>query len=58
LQNTSIRTGNLDICYYNYLCKIPAFNIEDFGHVYSNIAYIVCGLMFILICIVKRNRYT
>ena len=45
-QETSLNSGNLDTCYYNYLCQYPYGPIADYGHVFSNIGYIILGLVF------------
>ncbi|KAF5303797.1 hypothetical protein FQR65_LT08133 [Abscondita terminalis] len=49
-------SGNLDVCYYNFLCAHPAFILSDFNHLYSNIGYIFMGLLFSFI-ILYRNRF-
>ena len=50
-------TGNLDLCYFNYLCKVPSLGLEDFGHVFSNVSYVMGGIIFIVLCCVRMNRY-
>ena len=45
--------GNLDVCYYNFLCKVAVFRMEDFGHVFSNISYVISGIFFIAICKIR-----
>lgn len=50
-QETSLRTGDLDTCYYNFLCQYPYGPFWDYNHVFSNIGYIICGISFM--CIVK-----
>ena len=56
-QDTSVTSGDLDFCYYNYLCKVPALGLEDFGHVFSNVSYVIGGIIFIVLCYVRMNRY-
>ena len=56
-QTTSNSTGNLDLCYYNYLCKVSAISLEDFGHVFSNVSYILSGVIFVVIAFVRSSRY-
>ena len=56
-QDSSVISGNLDFCYYNYLCKVPALGLEDFGHVFSNVSYIIGGIIFIVLCYVRMSRY-
>ena len=41
------RTGDYDLCYYNYLCARPLGYLMDFNHIYSNIGYVIFGLFFI-----------
>jgi len=48
-------TGNQDLCYYNYLCSHPLWLLSDFNHVYSNIGYIMLGILF-LILVFRKDR--
>ena len=48
-QETSLKSGNMDVCYFNYLCQYPVGPIEDYGHVLSNIGYIISGVSFMAI---------
>ena len=54
-QETAIRSGNLDTCYYNYLCLYPWGPFADYGHVFSNVGYVISGLFFM--AIVKHRSY-
>ncbi|KAK5638986.1 hypothetical protein RI129_013281 [Pyrocoelia pectoralis] len=54
-QNVLNDTGNQDLCYYNFLCAHPLGFISDFNHLFSNIGYIVFGILFILL-VCKRER--
>lgn len=42
-------TGNLDMCYYNFLCAHPLISTNDFNHIYSNFGYLFAGALFIII---------
>ena len=42
-----MKSGNGDQCYYNYRCKARFWILEDYGAVFSNVSYILCGLFFI-----------
>eukprot|EP00092_Neocalanus_flemingeri_P010561 GFUD01011377.1.p1 GENE.GFUD01011377.1~~GFUD01011377.1.p1 ORF type:complete len:900 (-),score=228.82 GFUD01011377.1:79-2778(-) len=54
-QETSIRSGDLDTCYYNYLCLYPWGPFADYGHVFSNVGYVISGLIFM--AIVRKRSY-
>ncbi|KAI3385343.1 hypothetical protein SNEBB_009598 [Seison nebaliae] len=41
--------GNNDACYYNFRCLLPAGQITSFNRLYSNIGYILLGILFFLI---------
>lgn len=55
-QKTLQETGNQDSCYYNFLCSHPFYGFSDFNHVFSNFAYVLLGLLFILITYVKEQN--
>jgi dsRNA-gated channel SID-1 len=42
-------TGDQDLCYYNFLCTHPLGDLTDFNHVYSNLGYVLLGLLFIIL---------
>ncbi|GIY38599.1 SID1 transmembrane family member 1 [Caerostris darwini] len=42
-------TGNQDLCYYNFLCSHKVGVFSDFNHVYSNIGYVMLGILFLLL---------
>ncbi len=52
-QNQSVKDGNLDVCYYNFLCKVSYGRLEDYGHIFSNVAYVISGIFFIAICCMR-----
>lgn len=45
-QSMVFQTGNQDLCYYNFLCAHPVGFLSDFNHVFSNVGYIILGLIF------------
>ena len=54
-QNVTNQTGNQDMCYYNFLCAHPLGAVRDFNHIFSNLGYVMLGILFILI--VSRKDY-
>lgn len=48
-------TGNQDLCYYNFLCAHPLGLLSDFNHVFSNVGYVLLGLLFLLL-VNRRER--
>ena len=36
---------------------MSSIGIEDFGHVFSNVSYLLSGFTFMLIVLVRSNRY-
>ncbi|XP_074653774.1 SID1 transmembrane family member 1-like isoform X2 [Tubulanus polymorphus] len=40
-------TGDEDICYYNFLCAHPLGVLSAFNNVFSNIGYIMLGILFL-----------
>lgn len=55
-QNVLHVTGNQDLCYYNFLCAHPLGLLSDFNHVFSNLGYIVLGLLFILLTYFREHK--
>ena len=55
-QNVLHVTGNQDLCYYNFLCSHPLFFLSDFNHVFSNIGYVLLGLLFIFITYMREKN--
>ena len=56
-QETARRSGNMDTCYYNFLCLYPWVGFSDFGHMFSNIGYIVSGVFFMMIVRYRSYKY-
>ncbi|CAC5400277.1 SID1 transmembrane family member 1,SID1 transmembrane family member 2 [Mytilus coruscus] len=42
-------TGNQDICYYNFDCAHPLGALTSFNNVFSNIGYILLGILFLFL---------
>ena len=55
-QRITEQTGSLDICYYNYLCRISSNYFQDYANVFSNVSYIFCGVIYILLVYIRRER--
>lgn len=49
-------SGNQDICYHNFKCAHQVWGINDFNHIYSNIGYIMMGILFM--GLVTSKKYT
>jgi hypothetical protein len=49
------KTGEFDICYYNFLCSHRLWIFTDFNHFWSNISYILFGTAFNFI-VGRRER--
>uniref|UniRef100_V5G0U6 SID1 transmembrane family member 1 n=2 Tax=Anoplophora glabripennis TaxID=217634 RepID=V5G0U6_ANOGL len=48
-------SGNEDMCYFNFLCAHPGLGFSDFNHIFSNIGYVIFGILFNFVVI---DRYT
>ncbi|CAE1302613.1 SID1 transmembrane family member 2,SID1 transmembrane family member 1 [Acanthosepion pharaonis] len=42
-------TGNEDTCYYNFKCAMPFGVLSAFNNVFSNIGYVMLGILFLLL---------
>ena len=51
-------TGNQDLCFLNNACTKPLGQLKDFGSTFSNLGYIVLGILFISIVRMKGQRYS
>ncbi|XP_014207455.1 SID1 transmembrane family member 2-like [Copidosoma floridanum] len=49
-------TGNQDLCYYNFLCSHPLFFLSDFNHVFTNLGYIMLGLLFLFLVHMREKN--
>ena len=48
-QQALLRTGDEDLCYYNFDCAHPIKNLTAFNNVISNMGYVLLGLLFIIL---------
>ncbi|RZC40784.1 SID-1 RNA chan domain containing protein, partial [Asbolus verrucosus] len=46
-QKVMYKTGNDDICYYNFLCANPGWSLSDVNPVFSYIGYVFMGFLFL-----------
>ncbi|XP_052749005.1 SID1 transmembrane family member 1-like [Galleria mellonella] len=51
------QSGNQDLCYFNFLCAHPLMVLSDFNHVYSNLGYVLLGLLFLLLVWRRHNKH-
>jgi hypothetical protein len=49
--------GNQDMCYFNFLCAHPLGLVTDFNHIFSNLGYVMLGILFIIIVSRKDFLY-
>ena len=47
-------TGIQDICYFNYKCDGRANDLLGINNIFSNVGYILLGILFLLITIMKQ----
>jgi hypothetical protein len=51
-------SGEEDLCYYNFKCAHPVGLFNSFNNVWSNIGYVLLGILFIIITRFRKWRYT
>ena len=49
-------SGNEDSCYFNFLCMVKSGPFAAFNNIFSNVGYILLGIMFIIV--VKKRSYS
>ena len=49
-------TGSQDLCFHNFECSNHFFIFSDFNHVISNVSYIIFGIGFTLLVLLKSKR--
>ena len=57
LSNDYEETGNRNLFYYNQLCLKTFGAVRDFNHLFSNLGYIMFGLLFICLVYLKGRNY-
>jgi hypothetical protein len=51
-------SGEEDLCYYNFKCSHPVGVLSSFNNVWSNVGYILLGVLFIIVTFIRETRYT
>jgi hypothetical protein len=46
-------SGNQDTCYFNFKCLRPLGILDAFNNLWSNIAYVILGLAFIILVAIR-----
>eukprot|EP00117_Sycon_ciliatum_P031838 scpid38814/ scgid24829/ SID1 transmembrane family member 1 len=50
-------TGNQDLCFYNFRCIRRLGGLSAFNNVFSNIGYILLGILFFLLTLRRQRLY-
>lgn len=56
-QLIALRTGDGDMCYYNFYCMYRYKDFLSFNSVFSNIGYILLGALFLIIVYTRERKY-
>ncbi|KAL1234360.1 SID1 transmembrane family member [Trichinella spiralis] len=48
-QSEVVKTGDQDLCFYNFECARPLWGIFAFNSVFSNVGYVLLGLLFLIL---------
>lgn len=51
------KTGNEDLCYYNFYCALPLGQLTAFNNVFSNIGYVMLGVLFLILVFRREMIY-
>ncbi|OAF64223.1 SID1 transmembrane family member 1, partial [Intoshia linei] len=51
------QTGSMDMCYYNYLCLHGLGSVISFNAIYSNLGYILLGLLYLMLTKLRQIRH-
>ncbi|XP_065177548.1 SID1 transmembrane family member 1-like [Sycon ciliatum] len=57
-QQAIFKTGDQDLCYFNFRCNRRYGRLTAFNAVFSNIGYILLGILFILLTIRRQRVFT
>lgn len=55
-QRVLLKTGNEDLCYFNFKCLHSLGQLTAFNHIFSNIAYVLLGFLFLFIVFISKGR--
>ncbi|RNA32255.1 SID1 transmembrane family member 2 isoform X3, partial [Brachionus plicatilis] len=55
-QTQLTKSGNEDSCFFNFLCMVKSGPFAAFNNIFSNVGYILLGIMFIIV--VKKRSYS
>lgn len=56
-QSVFSSSGNQDLCYYNFWCAKPYSVFTSFNNVFSNVGYVLLGVLYFLIVYTKNVNY-
>ncbi|XP_077989013.1 SID1 transmembrane family member 1-like [Glandiceps talaboti] len=43
------KSGEQDVCYFNFLCANPLGPLSSFNNVFSNVGYVMLGILFLIV---------
>jgi len=49
-------SGDQDLCYYNFLCAVPAGIFANFNNIFSNVYYLIFGTLFLILVWFRRRQ--
>jgi uncharacterized membrane protein len=50
-------SGDEDTCYFNFLCMVHLGPFAAFNNVFSNIGYVLLGILFLVVVKVRSAAY-
>eukprot|EP01135_Chromosphaera_perkinsii_P007935 Nk52_evm7s1073 gene=Nk52_evmTU7s1073 len=48
--------GEQDLCFYNFECSRPVGKVQQFNNVYSNLGYVMVGILFLCLVRIRSNH--